>query len=105
MLLLILFSYTDFTEDTDKEILKSLSVKISVIRVLRVQKGLTICRVQHGTHDSVIPRAPTQIPCQPFADFVFAGVWILVEQGFARDNEAWRAVSTLQGGVFDEFLL
>ena len=54
-----------------------------------------LCRIEHGAHDLVVARAATQIACQPVAHFVFAGVRIVIQQGFGRNEEAGGANTAL----------
>lgn len=55
-----------------------------------------------GFDDVVIARATTDVAFETFANFLLAGVWMILEQLHGRHHHAWRAETALQSVALTE---
>lgn len=57
-------------------------------------------RSHDGFHDGLVPRATAQVPLNGLVDLRLGRTRRLVQQGLRRDEETWRAETTLRAPMF-----
>ena len=58
------------------------------------------CGSHDGFHDGLVPRATAQVPFNRLVDLGLGRTRRLVQQGLRRNEETWRAETTLRAPMF-----